>query len=171
MAGLMDAIIVPFSAVGISDSVNIILDQEGIAKLNIYIFISCSSTTSSPRDTKNAATPLSIILITLITTFSLSDLEKIPFIRDRTKDSGMASARAGVVENLLPPLFLPKAPERNYFLFGQVRAFLHFSFMSSYNLLLHFDVMSSQLSTVLSYTIVNYSLIILYGCSPLTREI
>lgn len=31
MAGLMDAIIVPFSAVGISDSVNIILDQEGIA--------------------------------------------------------------------------------------------------------------------------------------------
>ena len=39
MAGLMDAIIVPFSAVGISDSVNIILDQEGTAKLNIYIFI------------------------------------------------------------------------------------------------------------------------------------
>ena len=35
MAGLMDAIIVPFSAVGISDSVNIILDQEGTAKLNI----------------------------------------------------------------------------------------------------------------------------------------
>jgi hypothetical protein len=37
MAGLMDAIIVPFSAVGISDSVNILLDQGGII-FNIQYF-------------------------------------------------------------------------------------------------------------------------------------
>ena len=41
-------------------------------------------------------------------------------MRDRTKGTGMPSARAGIEEDLLPPLFIPKAPERNYFLFGQV---------------------------------------------------
>ena len=35
MAGLMDAIIVPFSAVGISDSVNILIDQNGT--YHVYI--------------------------------------------------------------------------------------------------------------------------------------
>ena len=48
------------------------------------------------------------------------DIRQIPFMKDRTMGSGMPSARAGVVEDLLPPLFVPKAPERNYFLFGQV---------------------------------------------------
>lgn len=32
---------------------------------------------------------------------------------------GFVSARPGVVENFLPLFVLPKAPERNYFLFGQ----------------------------------------------------
>ena len=35
MAGLMDAIIVPFSAVGISDSVNILLDQNGTCHMYV----------------------------------------------------------------------------------------------------------------------------------------
>jgi hypothetical protein len=47
----------------------------------------------------------------------------------------MPSARAGVVENLLPPFFVPKAPERNYFLFGQVRASLFANCMSDYFLI------------------------------------
>ena len=36
MAGLLDAIIVPFSAVGISDSVTILLDQTGTVCIMLY---------------------------------------------------------------------------------------------------------------------------------------
>ena len=49
---------------------------------------------------------------------------QIPFIGDRIRnspgDSRMPSARAGVTENFMPPLFVPRAPERNYFLFQEV---------------------------------------------------
>ena len=37
-----------------------------------------------------------------------------------TPATPIVSARAGITEDLLPPIIVPKAPERNYFLFGEV---------------------------------------------------
>lgn len=132
MAGLMDAIIVPFSAVGISDSVNILFDQNGTCHAYILIFLwllrivwfrvrrstaSCVNRPPSPLPSPD------------VSIWTHTDIRQIPFMRERTVGSGMPSARAGVVEDLLPPFFVPKAPERNYFLFGQVLdcATLHFT--------------------------------------------
>ena len=42
-------------------------------------------------------------------------------LKKASASSTVVTARAGVAEDLLPPFFLPKAPERNYFLFGEVR--------------------------------------------------
>ena len=39
--------------------------------------------------------------------------------------SNLPNARPGDIESILPPLFLPKAPERNYFLFGEVLREIH----------------------------------------------
>ena len=53
-----------------------------------------------------------------------TDILSIPGVEERFKkaaaSSNMTTARAGIAEDLLPPFFLPKAPERNYFLFGEV---------------------------------------------------
>ncbi len=54
--------------------------------------------------------------------FDQNDLMSVPFIAKRFQDMqgpGFISARPGVVENFIPIVVLPKAPERNYFLFGQ----------------------------------------------------
>lgn len=132
MAGLLDAIIVPFSAVGMSDSVNIILDQEGdslfqlhfllhfqfLLRFLLHLYMVIESRFTLPRNVINKKNSSDLT----ITIFHLhfTDIRQIPFMRDRMKGSGMPSARAGIEEDLLPPLFIPKAPERNYFLFGQV---------------------------------------------------
>lgn len=52
----------------------------------------------------------------------LVDLSQIPFLGERVIELSklLPNARAGDSEMSIPPLFLPKAPERNYFLFGEV---------------------------------------------------
>ena len=61
--------------------------------------------------------------------FQLTDILAIPGVEERLKkasaNSNRTTARAGIAEDLLPPFFLPKAPERNYFLFGEVKHLTH----------------------------------------------
>jgi hypothetical protein len=60
--------------------------------------------------------------VDLFTPLFISDLEKIPFFGERIikASTSLPNARAGDVESIMPPLLVPLAPERNYFLFGEV---------------------------------------------------
>lgn len=77
MAGLFGATIVPFAAIGIADSVDIILDSEEILK--------------------------------------------VPILGDRAKrfNKNVPSARAGIQDNFISPIAVPKLPSRCYFLFEE----------------------------------------------------
>lgn len=57
--------------------------------------------------------------------FNIVDLEKIPFFGERIikASTQLPNARAGDIESIMPPLLVPLAPERNYFLFGEVRKY------------------------------------------------
>jgi len=77
MAGLFGAIIVPFAAIGIADSVEMIFDADEILRL--------------------------------------------PVLGDRAKEfnARVPSARAGVKDNFISPISIPKVPSRCYFLFEE----------------------------------------------------
>ena len=75
-------------------------------------------------------------------------------MRERTVGSGMPSARAGVVEDLLPPFFVPKAPERNYFLFGQVQDCATLHYTTLHYTTLHYTTLHY---TTLHYTTLHYT--------------
>ena len=149
----MDAIIVPFSAVGISDSVNILLDQNGTC--HAYILKDSQHKITCDCITSAYLSALSIVLsLANRNTKILLDIRQIPFMKERTMGSGMPSARAGVVEDLLPPLFVPKAPERNYFLFGQVQRNTTLHNTIQHYTTLHYTI---QHYTTLHYTTLHYT--------------
>ena len=58
----------------------------------------------------------------LFSPFYFKDLSQIPFLGERVMELSklLPNARPGDSEMSIPPLFIPKAPERNYFLFGEV---------------------------------------------------
>lgn len=74
----MDAIIVPYAAVGMFESLRIVADMEDFSQLPLLGSIS-----------------------------------------ERFRGQ-LQSARAGVDENILPPVVAPGLPARNYFLFAKV---------------------------------------------------
>ena len=95
MAGLFDTIIVPFSAIGIADSVNMIASPDDMQQLSLI-----ANNFRKRADNKN-------------------DNNKNNNSGVNGNGRGIRSARPGTEETLVPPLSIPGLPSRTYFLFHE----------------------------------------------------